>query len=86
MHQGIVDKKMDICFANSLIAVKKAYRFTLFLHALQCCTMVCMLPLSLYVFKNEEEEVLSFFILGVIVTSITFLSKLGHLTCILSDK
>lgn len=55
MHVGISSRKVDICFANSLKAVKGSLKFAISLHLLQCSTMAIMIPLDIYAFKNTSE-------------------------------
>lgn len=72
--------KVDICFSNSLESVKKNLLFKIVLHFIQVSTMTIMIPLDIYVFKNQtgSEEVLSFFIAALCTTLIIFLAKLSH--------
>jgi len=80
MEAPISNSKMDICFSNSLDSVKKNLFFKIVLHLLQFVTMAIMIPLDIYVFKNQTE-VLSFFIAALITVFISFLAKASHYTC-----
>ena len=86
MEVGITDRKVDICFASALKAVRDNLKFALLLHSVQCATMAAMIPLDIYVFENANENVVSFFIAATCVTFLSLLSKSNHLRCYLYDK
>lgn len=86
MLVGISNKPVDICFYNSLVAVKNSYNRQAALHLLQFIAMIIMIPMDVYVFKHSNEEVLSFFITASCITFMNLIAKVGHVMCTLRDN